>query len=205
MKVEKPYIVWNAKLNTPPPPSAVELVGEDEQLYWAAVIPSALYWRTLRWSSAMWAVTAIAAVAVTPWGKSLQEYCGNDPSRSCVNLYYNFFVISFICFLSTAAFLMRWWQGKLTAYSITYAISDRAAYRAQNSNPAYKQAVALTQNQGVRGPSGTVSIGFGHSAIGLIGLDSNDSAEALYWANCSRFTSDAETKARETTHRDFQT
>jgi hypothetical protein len=200
MRGEKPYIVWNAKLETPPPPSAVELVRKDEQLLWAAVMPSRITLRASWKFGLLIALISLGSFLVTPWGQSIEEYCASNTTRSCGRGYYVLYLCS-ISFIAIYGFgLSQWLRGKLRSFLTTYAITDKAAYSVLSIAPEGKSSVDLTLVEAFRGASGLVSIGRGQTGIALLGLDDDDSAEALYWANRSRFTSSIETKTRDTTY-----
>jgi hypothetical protein len=200
MKGEKPYIVWNAKLDTLPPTSAVELVRRDEELLWAAVIPSRVTLRAGWTAGLLVALISFGYFLMTPWGQSFNEYCAANSTRSCGRHYYWWYFGS-IFFIAVYAFaLMQWLRGKFRSFLTTYAITDKTAYSVMSIAPKRISSVDLKAFEAFRSASGLVSIGRGQTGIALLGLDDDDSAEALYWANRSRFTSSIETKTRDTTY-----
>jgi hypothetical protein len=176
---------WEHGSDQQPPAPVASLLRPGENLLWAECLKSsATSGASYRLGVLHLALSALCAAAV-PWGESLADYCGPDPTGRCHVLFY--LGPWFLLFAAAATVYYFWsgWKASHRPWLITYAISTKRAFIIDLRQPENFRYSYLRLDPAKLGAFKTVQFG-ASSSTAFVGLSPSSTARALYWATEGR-------------------
>jgi len=181
---------WEQGSSYGPPSVVARLVHlhRDEQLLWVARISSAAFSGAFFWFGIFaLAIGGLMGLGV-PWGQSLEEYCGPDPSRPCRSLFNTGWLCMIIEITLSIPMFWKALKAKYSPWVIAYAITKTHAVYLNESKPTKIRFIDLAKYPARLEPSGSVAFGpMSAKQLPFERLEPALADRAVYWATAKRF------------------
>jgi hypothetical protein len=180
------YHTWEGGQDNRAPEPLASAMKMQEQLLWAATVPSGRLSRRRLCGIAFFLGLAVWFVLEAPWGQSVAEYCAKSNSSRCGLAYLLVWPSAGFLAWFTSYLILLTWKNHIEPWQVVYGVSTERALKIDGNKPGKVHSTPLSEKSARIDWIGDVRFDRSRTGFAFPGLDEQDARRAVYWANEGR-------------------